>query len=124
MNETAELEVPKSMPRAGSLRRARLVPLEGSATTMPTAVFFNAEDHAAYFGREAVTLYLAGVEGRLMRSLKSLLGSSLLEEETAVGHGTLSFRAIITRFLRELRARAARHLGSEPRAPATRAGSA
>ena len=94
---------------------ARLVPLEGSATTMPTAVFFNAEDHAAYFGREAVTLYLAGVEGRLMRSLKSLLGSSLLEEETAVGHGTLSFRAIITRFLHELRARAARHLGSEPR---------
>jgi hypothetical chaperone protein len=94
---------------------ARLVPLEGDATAMPTAVFFNAEDHATYFGREAVSLYLAGVEGRLMRSLKSLLGSSLLDEETAVGSGTLSFRAIITRFLRELRARATRHLGHEPR---------
>jgi hypothetical chaperone protein len=93
---------------------AQLVPLEGSATTMPTAVFFNAEDHATYYGREAVALYLAGVEGRLMRSLKSLLGSSLLDEETAVGSGTLSFRAIITRFLRELRARATRHLGHEP----------
>ncbi|GAB3658260.1 Hsp70 family protein [Ramlibacter alkalitolerans] len=94
---------------------ARLVPLEGDATAMPTAVFFNAEDHATYFGREAVGMYLAGVEGRLMRSLKSLLGSSLLDEETAVGSGTLSFRAIITRFLRELRARAGRHLGHEPR---------
>jgi hypothetical chaperone protein len=94
---------------------ARLVPLEGSATAMPTAVFFNAEDHATYFGREAIALYLAGVEGRLMRSLKSLLGSSLLDEETAVGGGTLSFRAIITRFLRELRSRAGRHLGQEPR---------
>ncbi|MEJ8837052.1 Hsp70 family protein [Ramlibacter sp. AN1133] len=92
---------------------ARLVPLEGSTTAMPTAVFFNQEDHATYFGREAIALYLAGVEGRLMRSLKSLLGSSLLDEETAVGTGTLSFRAIITRFLRELRARAAAHLGHE-----------
>jgi hypothetical chaperone protein len=49
-----------------------------------------------------------------MRSLKSLLGSSLLEEETAVGTGVLSFKAIIARFLAELRARASRHLGAEP----------
>ena len=94
---------------------SRLVPLEGTATTMPTAVFFNAEDHRTYFGREAITLYLAGVEGRLMRSLKSLLGSSLLEEETAVGGTMMSFKAIIARFLSELRARAGKHVGAEPR---------
>ena len=93
---------------------ARLVPLEGTATGMPTAVFFNVEDRSTHFGRDAVGLYLAGVEGRLMRSLKSLLGSSLLEEETAVGEGVLSFKAIIGRYLAELRARAARHLGAEP----------
>lgn len=93
--------------------RARLVPLEGAATGMPTAVFFNVEDHATHFGRDAIELYLAGVEGRLMRSLKSLLGSSLLEEETAVGTGVMSFRAIITLFLRELRQRAAQHVGAE-----------
>ncbi|HET8747607.1 MAG TPA: Hsp70 family protein [Ramlibacter sp.] len=93
---------------------ARLVPLEGDATTMPTAVFFDVEDHRTHFGRDAIQLYLAGVEGRLMRSLKSLLGSSLLEEETAVGTGVMSFRAIITLFLRELRTRAARHAGGEP----------
>ena len=93
---------------------ARLVPLEGTATGIPTAVFFNVEDRSTHFGRDAIALYLAGVEGRLMRSLKSLLGSSLLDEETAVGSGTLSFRAIITRFLTELRARATRHLGHEP----------
>lgn len=94
--------------------RAHLVPLEGSFTGMPTAVFFNAEDGSTHFGREAMELYLAGVEGRLMRSLKSLLGSSLLEEETAVGTGTLSFRAIIARYLAELRARAEAHLGQAP----------
>ncbi|MEJ5991036.1 Hsp70 family protein [Ramlibacter sp. PS3R-8] len=94
---------------------SRLVPLEGAATTIPTAVFFNAEDHRASFGREAIAHYLARTEGRLMRSLKSLLGSSLLEEETAVGGTMLSFQAIIARFLSELRARAGRHLGTEPR---------
>ena len=94
---------------------ARLVPLEGSATAMPTAVFFNSEDHSTHFGREAVALYLAGVEGRLMRSLKSLLGSNLLDEETAIGSGVISFRAVIARFLGELRGRAARHLDHAPR---------
>lgn len=94
---------------------ARLVPLEGAATTIPTAVFFNAEDHRVCFGREAIASYLAGTEGRLMRSLKSLLGSGLLDEETAVGGTMLSFQAIIARFLAELRGRAGRHLGAEPR---------
>jgi hypothetical chaperone protein len=95
--------------------RSRLVPLEGAATAMPTAVFFNQEDHRTHFGREAIALYLAGVEGRLMRSLKSLLGSSLLDEETAVGSGRLSFKAIIAGFLRELRTRAAAQVGVAPR---------
>ena len=93
---------------------ARLVPLEGAATAMPTAVFFNSEDHSTHFGREAIALYLAGVEGRLMRSLKSLLGSSLLDEETAIGGGVISFRAVIARFLGELRGRASRHLDHAP----------
>lgn len=99
---------------AGPDGLARLVPLEGDAFALPTAVFFNAEDGSTRFGREAIALYLAGVEGRLMRSLKSLLGSSLLEEETAVGAGRLSFQAIIALFLRELRQRAATHLRAAP----------
>ena len=88
---------------------ARLLPLEGEATTLPTAVFFNAEDKSVHFGRDAVALYLAGVDGRLMRSLKSLLGSPLMQEHTSVGWGEWRFQDIIGRFLGELaeRARAA-----------------
>jgi len=93
---------------------ARLLPIEGSATTLPTAIFFNAEDRSTHFGREAVALYLAGVEGRLMRSLKSLLGSALMQEKTAVYDGLVSFEDIIARFLRELAARAGRELGQVP----------
>src|SRR5437899_10953695 len=61
---------------------ARAVPLEGGEPMLPTAVFFNAEERSIHFGREAIALYLTGVDGRLMRSLKSLLGSSLLDEQT------------------------------------------
>ena len=54
---------------------ARMLRLEGENITLPTALFFNAEDHRTHYGRDAVDQYLAGTEGRLMRSLKSLLGS-------------------------------------------------
>ncbi len=93
---------------------ARLLPLEGSYTAMPTALFFNAEDRSTHFGREAVALYLAGTEGRLMRSLKSLLGSALMQEQTAVYDGMLSFEDIIARYLHELATRAERELGHRP----------
>ena len=93
---------------------ARLLPLEGAATAMPTALFFNAEDRSTHFGREAVALYLAGVEGRLMRSLKSLLGSALMQEQTEVYDGLLSFEDIIARYLHELASRAEAELGQRP----------
>jgi hypothetical chaperone protein len=93
---------------------SRLIPLEGDAVSMPTAVFFNSEDHRTHFGRDAVAQYLAGTEGRLMRSLKSLLGSPLIHESTEVNHRPVSFLEIVTTFLAELRERATRSLGSAP----------
>lgn len=95
----------------GSDGAAHLLALEGGHTTLPSAVFFNAEDHSIAFGREAMAQYLAGTEGRLMRSLKSLLGSPLLQEQTALPHGSASFEDILVRFLVELRQRAGARLG-------------
>lgn len=93
---------------------ARLIALEGEATAMPTAVFYNSEDLSTHFGRDAVAQYLEGTEGRLMRSLKSLLGSPLLLETTVVNHRQLSFQDIIATFLATLRERATRALGAAP----------
>ncbi|HSV51451.1 MAG TPA: Hsp70 family protein [Burkholderiaceae bacterium] len=93
---------------------ARLLPLEGTATSLPTAIFYNAEDRATYFGREAIAQYLAGTEGRLMRSLKSLLGSPLLLEKTAINGQAVSFLDIIATFLAELRRRCTVELGAAP----------
>jgi hypothetical chaperone protein len=94
---------------------AQLIPLEGPALAMPTAVFFNSEQQRTHFGRDAVSQYLEGTEGRLMRSLKSLLGSPLLHETTQIGHEQISFQDIIGTFLATLRERATQQLGQTPR---------
>lgn len=88
--------------------------LEGEHFALPTAIFFNAEDRRAHFGRDAVAQYLTGADGRLMRSLKSLLGSALLLEKTEVNGQAMSFQDIIATFLREVAARARQHTGAGP----------
>jgi hypothetical chaperone protein len=90
-----------------------LLPLEDGATSIPTAVFFDVESaHPAMFGRAAVREYLDGTPGRLMRSLKSLLGSSLIDETTAIGDRQVGFTDVITLFLRMLRERASAAAGT------------
>lgn len=93
---------------------ARMIPLEGGASTLPTALFFNAEEQRTHFGRDAVAQYLSGTEGRLMRSLKSLLGSALLQEKTAVHNTLVSYQDIIGLFLRRLADTAQAELGGLP----------
>ena len=93
---------------------AQLIEIEGEHINMPTAVFFNAEDQCTHFGREAVAEYLSGTEGRLMRSLKSLLGSPLLLETTEINGHAVSFLDVVAIFLGELRERASIELGDEP----------
>ncbi len=99
---------------ASAQGKAQLIPLEGQALAMPTAVFYNAEEHSTHFGRDAITHYLEGTEGRLMRSLKSLLGSPLLMETTVINNQLVNFSDIIATYLAELRERATRHLGVAP----------
>ncbi|MCJ2083142.1 Hsp70 family protein [Methylobacterium sp. J-090] len=86
-------------------RAPALVPLEGRHLTIPSAIFFP-PGQAAFVGRAAMTEYVEGTPGRLMRSLKSVLGSSLLEETTPVGRERIKFRDVIGRYLAAVKARA------------------
>jgi hypothetical chaperone protein len=89
-----------------------LVPLEDGSTSIPSAVFFAIEPpQATVYGRAAVREYLDGTPGRLMRSLKSLLGSSLMDETTEIGERSIRFADVVTLYLRTLRARASEHCG-------------
>ena len=96
--------------RAGA---ATLLPLEDGKITLPSVVFFNAEDDRTRFGRAGLNDYLAGYEGRLMRSLKSLLGSSLIDGSTEVNGRALKFRELLQQFIAELRRRATQENGAD-----------
>jgi len=88
----------------------RLIELEPGQRTMPTAVFYFAEGrHDAdgpprAFGRAAVAAYVDGHEGRLMRSMKSILGSPLIDQTTDVGGGRgARYSDIVAGYLKRLR---------------------
>lgn len=83
-----------------------LLALEDGKATLPSVVFFNAEENTVSFGRAGLGEYLDGYEGRLMRSLKSLLGSSLIDGRTDVQGTVIAFRDLLTRFIGSLKERA------------------
>lgn len=83
---------------------ARLIALEDSSPTLPSAVFWDADGLPPTFGRAAIAAYTGGEDGRLMRGLKSALGSSLIHEKTRVGNRTLAFTDILSSFFGHLRA--------------------
>jgi hypothetical chaperone protein len=88
-----------------------LIPLEDGKITLPSVVFFNYEEDHSVFGRKALLEYTEGYEGRLMRSLKSLLGSSLIDSQTEVQGRALPFRHLLTLFIQEVKQRADRAAG-------------
>lgn len=83
-----------------------LLALEDDKATLPSVVFFNAEEDSVSYGRAALAEYLDGYEGRLMRSLKSLLGTSLLDGQTEVQGRALPYRQLLAQFIGELKQRA------------------
>jgi hypothetical chaperone protein len=87
----------------------QVVPLDGARSEMPTALFFDNENHTVLYGSAAMQAYLSGTEGRLLRSLKSLLGSSLMDEFTAVGEHSLRYFDILVLFFKELKRRCEVH---------------
>jgi len=104
--------------------RMGLVEVEPDQRTMPTAVFYQTEDLAAHeepqriYGRPALAAYVQGHEGRLMRSMKSILGSTLADQSTDVGAGrSVRYLDVVSGYLLRLKQLAERDAG----APLTRA---
>jgi hypothetical chaperone protein len=111
-----------ALPQPGG--GVHLVELEPGYRTMPTAVFYAVDDHEAgpefvrtlapgddpwppaprAYGRAAVAAYVDGLDGRLMRSMKSVLGSSLIEQSTDVGGGrSVRYLDVIAGYLQHLK---------------------
>jgi hypothetical chaperone protein len=94
-----------------------LVELEPGYRTMPTAVFYlvdGAPPPHRLFGRAALAAYVDGFDGRLMRSMKSILGSDLVEHSTEVGAGhAVRYVDVIAGYLRHLKWLAERQAGTQ-----------
>lgn len=98
---------------AGPHTPARLLPLEAGRLTIPTAIFFDFENDRTLFGRAAFEAYVNGTDGRLMRALKSILGSSLGDESVRIKRRVIPFLDIVGRFVGELKQRAEAEAGAE-----------
>lgn len=81
----------------------RLAPLEGAATTLPSAIFFDFATGRVLFGRAAVDAYVGGADGRLMRSVKSVLATDLIDQETALNDRRIAFQDVIALLLGHIR---------------------
>ena len=91
----------------------RLLPLDGERATLPSALFFDFEADRVTVGQAAIDAYVSGVEGRLMRSIKSMLGTDLIDADTALRKGRIGFRAVIATFLKAVKERAEAARGGE-----------
>ncbi|MFT4032292.1 MAG: Hsp70 family protein [Siphonobacter sp.] len=91
--------------------KINLVPVENASVTIPSALFFQRKD--VHFGREAIQLFLAKEEGRFMRSLKRVLGTSVMKQGTLVNGRIMNFSNIISLFLRHLKQKTDAYAGEE-----------
>ena len=78
------------------------VHFDGDHDTLPTAVFFP-DGGDMQIGRAAAESLIEGEEGRYMRALKSVLGTSLFHEKRLIGGKRQTLADIVTQFLLRLR---------------------
>ena len=88
-----------------------LIELEQGENTLPTAVFFDFELQEMVIGLPANQALLEGLDGRFMRSLKRILGTTLMHEKRQLLKERITFVDIIGRFLAQLKTRAEAQTG-------------
>jgi hypothetical chaperone protein len=76
-------------------------------------VFFDYEAHRARFGSDAIAAYVGQTEGRLMRALKTILGSPLIDEKTSLGSRMVPLTEVVGIFIRHLKHKAEVFAGQE-----------
>lgn len=100
----------------GVLRDGRptLVPMEDAETLIPSAIFYDTENWGrVLFGQAAIRAAIAQTDGRLMRALKTILGSPLINETTAVGPKRIKLTGVVETFIRHLKAKGEAFLDEE-----------
>ncbi|TNC52963.1 Hsp70 family protein [Rubellimicrobium rubrum] len=91
--------------------RPRLIELEAGRTSVPTAIFLDFGTKRMLFGTEAVDALVAGREGRFLRAIKRVLGTSLMREQRQLLNRRMTLVELVGEVLARLRARAEAEVG-------------
>lgn len=91
----------------------RMAQMEGDLPTIPSAIFFDFEEGSTHFGRDAIDIYMEAGEGRMMRALKSILGTSTMSETTMIANERRPFTDILGIFLAHMKRTAEAQSGHE-----------
>lgn len=94
----------------GKNNHVTLAPVEDSSVTLPSALFYPPAKSPVY-GRQAIAHFTEGEDGRFMRSLKRMLGTTLMNFGTIVNDKPRRFDEIIGGFVRHLKSKAETHAG-------------
>jgi hypothetical chaperone protein len=90
-----------------------MVPLEQGRPIIRSAIFFDYEADEYRFGQQGFNDYLSGIHGRLMMSLKSVLGSSLMKEHTLIDKQLIPYTTILGYLIQYMKVQAQNMLGHE-----------
>jgi len=90
-----------------------LIALDDKSPILKSAIFFDSEAKQHFIGQYGIDRYLDGGQGRLMLSLKSILGSSLLNEEVAACGKWMTYRDIIGIIIKHIKDTAEKKLDTE-----------
>jgi hypothetical chaperone protein len=91
----------------------QLVPLDNNKPAIRSVIFCDFELKQWEFGQYGVNQYLESVPGRLMMSLKSVLGSSLMNDKTVIFNEYVPYTAVLSQFIKHLKTKAENYLGYE-----------
>lgn len=91
----------------------QLVPLENNKSAIRSVIFCDFESKQWEFGQFGINQYLESVPGRLMMSLKSVLGSSLMNEKTYIFDAFIPYTLVLSHFIKHLKNEAESFSGQE-----------
>lgn len=91
--------------------KPQLIELAPGHTSFPTTFFFDYETRSTLMGHAANQALLDGDDGRFMRALKRVLGTTLMHQPRQILNKRVTFVDIIARFLRHIKTQAEAETG-------------
>ncbi len=84
----------------------RLIALENNKPTLRSAIFCDTEMKQWVFGQQGIHSYLEGIPGRLMMALKTVLGSSLMDDKTVIFNEYIPYTEVLRHFIQYIKNKA------------------